>query len=119
MNPNVIRASLIGLGIAGMAAVAVRAEGPDRGRLETEAIGQAAEADRLFKAGDFAAALPIYEAERTSSAALGDLRFEAYAARAIGCCHERLGDLDAAIAAWESARALDARRDDRGFEGYD
>ncbi len=67
-------------------------------------MGQAAEADRLFKAGDFAAALPLYEAD---------------AARAIGCCHERLGDLDAAIAAWEAARALDASRDDGGCEGYD
>jgi tetratricopeptide (TPR) repeat protein len=30
-----------------------------------------------------------------------------------------LGDREAAIAAWSAARTLDARRDDRGFEGYD
>src|SRR3954451_8734070 len=91
----------------------------DRARTESEARGQAAEGDRLFKQGDFAAALPFYEAERASRSALGDLRYEAYALRAIGCCHDRLGDFEAAIAAWEEARALDARRDDRGFEGYD
>ena len=91
----------------------------DRARTEAEARGQAAEADRLVKQGDFAAALPFYRAERASRAALGDLRYEAYAARAIGCCHERLGDFDAAIEAWTAAIALDARRQDRGFEGYD
>src|SRR4051812_1272861 len=41
-----------------------------RERVEAEAIGQAGEADRLFKAGDYAAALPLYEAERGSRAAL-------------------------------------------------
>lgn len=95
------------------------ADEPDRARLESEARGQAAEADRLFKAGDFAAALPLFEAERASRSALGDVRYEAYALRAVGCCHQRLGDLDSAIAAWKSAIALDAKREDRGFEGYD
>lgn len=97
----------------------VRGDEPARDQVETEAMGQAAEADRLFKEGDFAAALPLYEAERASRTKLGDLRYEAYAARAIGCCHERLGDLEAAITAWKAARSLDAKRDDRGFEGYD
>ncbi len=94
-------------------------DGPDRAQVEAEARGQAAEADARFKASDFAAALPLYEAERTSRAALGDLRYEAYAARAIGCCQEQLGDLESAIASWKAAATLDAKREDRGFEGYD
>jgi hypothetical protein len=110
------------LALAGLGAVTVWAEPPaaeDRARVEAEAIGQAAEADRLFKQGEFTAALPLYEAERSSRAALGDLRYEAYALRAIGCCRKELGDLAAAIDAWNAARAIDAKRDDRGFEGYD
>lgn len=95
------------------------AQDSDRARVESEAIGQAAEADRLFEKGEFASALRLYEAERASRAALGDRRYEAYAARAAGCCHARLGDFDAAIDAWHAARAIDAKRDDRGFEGYD
>lgn len=91
----------------------------NRARLESEAIGQAAEADRLFKKGDFAGALPLYEAERESRAALGDHRYEAYATRAVGCCQARLGQFDAAIETWRAARLLDAKREDRGFEGYD
>jgi tetratricopeptide (TPR) repeat protein len=91
----------------------------ERTRVEAEATGQAAEADRLFKAGDFAAALPLYEAERASRAALNDVRYEAYATRAVGCCRAELGDFEAAIAAWSDAQALDSRREDRGFEGYD
>jgi tetratricopeptide (TPR) repeat protein len=95
------------------------ADEPDKARIESEAIGQAAEADRLFKAGDYAAALPLYEAERASRAKLGDVRQEAYATRAVGCCHEGLGDLEAALVALEAARRLDSRRDDKGYEGYD
>src|SRR5438477_11546587 len=91
----------------------------DRDRVEAEATSQASEADRRFKAGDYAGALPLYRAERASRAALGDLRYEAYALRAIGCCHAALGDDDAAVAAWHEARTRDARREDRGFEGYD
>lgn len=91
----------------------------DKARVESEARGQAAEADRLLKAGDFAAALPLYEAERKSRALLGDVRYEAYAARAVGCCRAGLGDDDAAVSAWLDAVKLDARRDDPGFEGYD
>ncbi len=91
----------------------------ERARREAEATSQASEADRLFKQGEFAAALPLYQAELASRAALGDRRYEAYAARAMGCCHDRLGNLEAAIAAWNAARAIDAKRDDRGFEGYD
>ena len=91
----------------------------NRERVEAEAMSQAAEADRLFKAGEFASALPLYEAERGSRAALGDERYEAYALRAIGCCRYGLGNDDAAIAAWQRARKLDAHRDDSGFEGYD
>ncbi|WP_406701108.1 hypothetical protein V5E97_20210 [Singulisphaera sp. Ch08] len=108
-----------GVLLAGILGSAARDDQPGQDQVEAEAMGQAAEADRQFKAGDFAAALPLYEAERTSRAKLGDLRYEAYAARAIGCCHERLGDLEAAIAAWNAARSLDAKREDRGFEGYD
>ena len=96
-----------------------REQAPDRDRVEAEATGQAAEADRLFKAGEFVAALPLYEAERASRAALGDRRYEAYALRAAGCCHFNLGHDDPAIAVWLDARKIDARRDDRGFEGYD
>lgn len=92
---------------------------PDRERVESEAMGQAARADRLFKAGDYAGALPLYEAERASRAALDDLRYEAYALRAIGCCRANLGDDEAAIIAWHDARKRDARREDTGFEGYD
>ncbi|MCA1685956.1 MAG: hypothetical protein LC745_08225 [Planctomycetia bacterium] len=104
---------------AGLGLLAATASAQDRERVEAEARGQAAEADRLFKAGDYAAALPLYEAERGSRAVLGDRRYEAYAVRAIGCCRSNLGDDDAAIAAWHDARKIDARRDDAGFEGYD
>jgi tetratricopeptide (TPR) repeat protein len=93
--------------------------GRDPATIEAEAMGQAAEADRRFKAGDFAAAIPLYQAERDSRAASGDLRYEAYALRAIGCCHFNLGDDDAAVAALLEAARRDARRDDPGFEGYD
>lgn len=40
----------------------------ERTRVEAEATGQAAEADRLLKAGNYAAALPLYKAERSSRA---------------------------------------------------
>ena len=95
------------------------AQEPDRARAATEAASQASEADRLFKLGEFAAALPIYEAERASRATTGDLRYEAYARRAIGICHAELGDDPAAIAAWKRAYDLDLKRDDPGFAGYD
>ena len=91
----------------------------DKARIEAEAQGQAVQADRLYKAGEYAAAIPFYQAERVSRAAAGDRRFEAYALRAIGCCHEQLGDDDAAIEAWREASVLDAKREDRGYEGYD
>ncbi len=95
------------------------AQEPDRGRAATEAANQAAEADRLFKLGEFEAALPLYEAERASRAKTGDLRYEAYALRAIGICQAELGDDPAAIASWREAFALDLKRDDPGFAGYD
>ncbi len=91
----------------------------DRGRVESEAAGQAAEADRLFKLREFEAALPLYEAERASRAALGDVRYEAYALRAIGICRAELGDDEAGIESWNAARALDLKRDDKGYAGYD
>src|SRR4051812_4746476 len=53
----------------------------DKGRVESEAAGQAAEADQLFKRGEWEPALAIYQAERASRAALGDVRYEAYALR--------------------------------------
>src|SRR5215213_9205142 len=118
-KPSVSRPLLPCLLLVAAACGVCPADEPDRARIESEATGQAAEADRLFKAGDFAAALPLYEAERASRAALGDHRYEAFAARAIGCCRARLGDHEAALVALGAARALDARREDRGFEGYD
>ena len=54
----------------------------------------------------------IYEAERASRAALGDVRYEAYALRAIGLCHAELGDDESAIEA--CARAQVARPETRG-----
>ncbi len=91
----------------------------DRAQVETEATNQASQADRLFKAGQYQAALPLYEAERASRSALGDRRYEAYALRAMGCCRSALGDDLRAIAIWQEARKLDALRDDPAFEGYD
>ena len=82
------------------------AGGIDREKVEAEATGQAAEADRRFKAKDFKGALPLYRAERSSRSKLGDARYEAYALRAIGCCQAELGDDEAAIASWHLARAL-------------
>src|SRR4051812_31846191 len=127
MPPRSMLVLVLALGWSPVGMITVRAQGPaavpfgdrDRARTETEARGQAAEADRLVKQGEFAAALPFYRAERASRAALGDLRYEAYAARAIGCCRARLGDPEAALVALNAARALDAKREDRGFEGYD
>ena len=109
----------IGLWVQQQPAASKPPEAPDRERVELEAMGQSAEADRLFKAGDFVGALPIYVAERASRAALGDLRYEAYALRAIGCCHFNLGDNDAALGAFLDAAKRDEGREDKGFEGYD
>ncbi len=96
-----------------------RSQEVDRNRVESQAAGQAAEADRLFKRGEFEAALPIYEAERASRAALGDVRYEAYALRAIGLCRAELGDDEGGIESWALARALDLKREDKGYAGYD
>jgi tetratricopeptide (TPR) repeat protein len=91
----------------------------DRGKAEAVAAGQAAEADRLFKRGEWEPAIALYEAERASRAALGDVRYEAYALRAIGICHAELGDDESAIEALARARLLDLKRDDKGYAGYD
>jgi tetratricopeptide (TPR) repeat protein len=91
----------------------------DRAKVETQAAGQASEADRLFKQKDWEAAIVLYEAERASRAALGDVRYEAYALRAIGICHAELGDDESSIEALTKARALDVKRDDKGYAGYD
>ena len=91
----------------------------DRARAEAEAAGQASEADRLFKLGEWEPALALYEAEQASRAALGDAKYEAYALRAIGICRAELGDDEAALASWARARALDLKRDDPGYAGYD
>ena len=96
-----------------------RAQEVDREKAEVIAAGQAAEADRLFKAGEWSAALGLYDAERASRAALGDVRYEAYALRAIGLCHANLGDDEAAIEALGKAKLLDLKRDDKGYAGYD
>ena len=54
-----------------------------------------------------------------ASQALGDLRYEAYALRAIGLCHAELGDDEAAIEWLSRARLIDVKRDDPGYAGYD
>jgi tetratricopeptide (TPR) repeat protein len=108
----------VGLLASGLMVFPLRAQ-EDRGRVEAEARGQAAEADRRFKEGDYAGALPLYQAERASRAALGDQRYEAYAIRATGCCLAELGRHDEAIDAWTDARRIDSKREDPGFEGYD
>jgi len=115
------RATLLGGFLAAWLASADRAPGQvvDRARAESEAAGQAAEADRLFKRGEWEPAMAIYEAERASRAALGDVRYEAYALRAIGICRAELGDDEGAIESWDRARALDVKRDDKGYAGYD
>ena len=105
--------------VAALLAAPTGAQEVDRGRAATEAGNQAAEADRLFKLGEFDAALPLYRAERGSRAATGDLRYEAYALRAIGLCLAELGDDQGAIEAWRQARPLDLKRDDPGYVGYD
>jgi len=91
----------------------------DRAKAESVAAGQAAEADRLFKRGEWEPALALYEAERASRSALGDVRYEAYALRAIGLCHANLGDDESAIEAVNRARLLDLKREDKGYAGYD
>ncbi|MGE3820654.1 MAG: hypothetical protein AB7I30_14670 [Isosphaeraceae bacterium] len=91
----------------------------ERTRLEAEAAGQSAEADRRFKEMDFAGALPLYRAERATRVRLGDKRYEAYAVRSEGCCLSALGDAEAAIDRWLVAVEIDADRDDPGFVGYD
>ncbi len=111
----VILASLMPLAVMGPAT----AQDVDRDRAESQAAGQAGEADRLFKRGEFEAALPIYEAERASRATLGDVRYEAYALRAIGICRAELGDDEGGIEAWAAARLLDLKREDKGYAGYD
>ncbi len=91
----------------------------ERPKVESEAKLQAEEADKLYASGQYNAALPLYQAERTSRNALGDQRYEALATRAVGCCLEKLGQFDEAIAAWREAIVIDSKREDRGFEGYD
>jgi len=90
-----------------------------RVRLEREAAGQAAQADKLLKAGRHAAALKLYRAEFASRKTLGDARYEAFALRGIGCCLVEIGDEVGAVDAFIEARKLDANRDDKGYEGYD
>ena len=91
----------------------------DRGKAEATAAGQAAEADRLYKLGEWGPAMALYEAERASRAALGDLRYEAYALRAIGLCRAELGVDDAAIESLRQAHRIDLKRDDPGYAGFD
>lgn len=105
--------------VLAVAAARVTGQGVDRGRIEREASAQAAQADKLFKAGRYDAALRLYRAERESRKALGDARYEAYASRGIGCCLFELGDPEAALDAFRAALAADLGRDDRGFAGYD
>ncbi len=106
---------VIAIGMPSMA----RGQGEDRGKVEAEAAGQAAEADRLFKRGEWEPAMALYEAERASRAVLGDVRYEAYALRAIGLCHAELMDDEGAIESLRKAHALDLKREDKGYAGYD
>ena len=114
-----LRLARISALLASLMPAAAISQEVDRPRAEMQAAGQAAEADRLLKLGEFAAALPIYEAERASRAALGDVRYEAYALRAIGICRAELGDDEGGIESWVAARVLDLKRDDKGYAGYD
>jgi tetratricopeptide (TPR) repeat protein len=114
-----IRATGLAIGLSLILASHASAQDSNKNQTELEAANQAAEADRLLKLGDFQAALPLYEAERASRAALGDARYEAYALRAIGICKAELGDEPGAIEVWIRARALDLKRDDPGYAGYD
>ena len=108
-----------GWAIAFSAARPALAQEPDRSKVETQAAGQAAEADRLFKLGEWEPAMALYEAERASRSKLGDFRYEAYANRAIGLCKGELGDDEGAIEALRRARVLDLKREDKGYAGYD
>ncbi len=111
-------ASVLGV-MAVATALPASAQVPGRDRIEKEASAQGAQADKLYKAGRFDAALKLYRAEADSRKVLGDARYEAYAHRGVGCCLAELGDYEAAIDAFKAARALDLGRDDKGFEGYD
>jgi tetratricopeptide (TPR) repeat protein len=113
-----IRPALVYLIVLGLGPVAQSQE-VDRGKVESQAAGQAAEADRLFKRGEWEPAMALYDAERASRAALGDVRYEAYALRAIGCCRAELGDDEGAIEALGKAQILDLKREDKGYAGYD
>ena len=117
MRPVAILAAFIlgGLGLNGRST----GQEVDRSKVEVQAAGQAAEADRLFKRGEWAQALALYDAERASRAALGDLRYEAYALRAMGLCQAELGDDETAIETLHQARVLDLKREDKGYAGYD
>jgi tetratricopeptide (TPR) repeat protein len=96
-----------------------RSQDPNEERLAREATNQSVEADCLFNFGNPRAALPLYRGERESRANLGDLRYETYAHRAIGCCIAALGEPEEAIFAFETAKGLDLKRDDPGFAEYD
>ena len=98
---------------------AATAQDAAKARLEREASGQAAQADALFKAGNYTAALKLFRVERETRKAIGDARYEAYAVRGVGVCLIRLGDDESAIEALAEARTIDATREDKGFEGYD
>ena len=95
------------------------AQDVSRSRIEREASAQAAQADKLFKAGRFEAALKLYRAEADSRKTIGDARYEAYAHRGVGCCLVGLKDDASAIDEFRAAMAIDASRDDPGFAGYD
>lgn len=91
----------------------------ERSRIESEANAQAEEADKLFAKKMFAEAIPLYEAERESRSRIGDLRYEAYAIRAVGLCRAELGEFDAASMALREASRLDGKREDFGMQGSD
>jgi tetratricopeptide (TPR) repeat protein len=114
-----LRVALLACFLSMNASSAAYAQEAGQDRLAKEASAQAAQADKLLKAGQFVAALKLYRAERDSRKTLGDARYEAYALRAIGCCLVGLGEDEEAIASFREARTIDANRDDKGFEGYD
>ena len=65
--------------------------------LISSAIAVSSSGVRRRNGGEWEPAIALYDAERASRAALGDVRYEAYALRAIGICRAELGDDESAI----------------------
>jgi len=109
-----------GILLAGILGVEAPGDEPARDQVEAEAMGQAAEADRLFKEGDFAARAPplpgrAHLACQAWRPPLRGLRRagDRLLPRAVGAISRRPSPPGRRPAPY------DAKRDDRGFEGYD